>query len=520
MCGCHINCWCEKRKVICMKKILFTLFVALFMITSVVASMTVDYGAIDDYITDASYTSASIGGGLNNGYEPSGVVWHTVLEQVVLVGDDGDVTIMDEDGSNLNTVSPGGDLEGVTVVDPDTDYIYVLDESSSKIREYSLTNKAYTGLSWYLSELDGNANLGPEALTWIPAGVIGSDGLFAVGLQANGAVYFYDVDFSTSGTATLVGSKMKPTKDGTAVGYDISGLHYDEESGILFAVFDAYDLLVSMYYDGSSWVEITYMAVPGKNQEGIAGYYDDDYTGTVFIAQDSGEFLRYDIEVEVETDTDGDGVSDADEATLGTSATDTDSDDDGLTDGEEVNTYGTDPTLKDTDGDTLSDWKEINKHGTDPLDEDDRGPEMVTSFSYSGSELTVTLASARTYTVEPFSAETETDITYAWINKWNRAVFVTNGKLTKVYRNAELSREQKSGVWKITDYQVDGSDVTITYKNGHEVTLDPFSGDDIEYSWMNSKERLLYVVNADYDGYVYKNGQLKKSFSVNPARFA
>ncbi len=64
-------------------------------------------------------------------------------------------------------------------------------------------------------------------------------------------------------------------------------------------------------------------------------------------------------------DSDGDGLTDAQEVTLGTDATNTDTDLDGLSDGEEVNTYLTDPLNADTDGDTYLDGAEVDA-GYDP----------------------------------------------------------------------------------------------------------------------------------------------------------
>lgn len=64
-------------------------------------------------------------------------------------------------------------------------------------------------------------------------------------------------------------------------------------------------------------------------------------------------------------DSDEDGLTDEEEATLGTDATNTDTDLDGLSDGEEVNIYFTDPLNTDTDGDTYLDGAEVDA-GYDP----------------------------------------------------------------------------------------------------------------------------------------------------------
>jgi hypothetical protein len=58
-------------------------------------------------------------------------------------------------------------------------------------------------------------------------------------------------------------------------------------------------------------------------------------------------------------DSDGDGLSDAQEATYGTDATEPDTDSDGLGDREEVLIYETDPLDADTDDDGFSDGMEV-----------------------------------------------------------------------------------------------------------------------------------------------------------------
>lgn len=64
-------------------------------------------------------------------------------------------------------------------------------------------------------------------------------------------------------------------------------------------------------------------------------------------------------------DTDGDGLTDAEEATLGTTASSPDTDADGLSDFDEVRIYRSDPKNADTDGDGYKDGEEV-KNGYSP----------------------------------------------------------------------------------------------------------------------------------------------------------
>jgi hypothetical protein len=71
-------------------------------------------------------------------------------------------------------------------------------------------------------------------------------------------------------------------------------------------------------------------------------------------------------------DDDEDGLSNIQEASLGTSASNPDTDQDGLIDGVEVNQLSTDPKNKDSDGDTLPDGTEVDM-GTSPINKDTDG---------------------------------------------------------------------------------------------------------------------------------------------------
>jgi hypothetical protein len=66
-----------------------------------------------------------IGSGLPAGYEPSGAVWHIQLHKFFTVWDNGMVSMMDYDGTNITTWSVYGDLEGICVANPQGDFVYV-----------------------------------------------------------------------------------------------------------------------------------------------------------------------------------------------------------------------------------------------------------------------------------------------------------------------------------------------------------------------------------------------------------
>lgn len=227
--------------------------------------------------------SSSIG----SSYEPSGIVWHRSQEKLYLVSDEGKLTRMDADGENVQTWSLSGDFEGVAVADHESDRVYIGVENPDGILEFDTGDQELTGLSWDLRTwMTGSSNLGLEALTFVPNGAhpyanSESGGLFYAGLQADGKIYVFDVDLSTSDavshvdTITVVSGQT-----------DISGLHYDLDTEVLYAIFDGYNQLVEMDADGT--VENRY-TLPGNDQEGITLVANcETDTASVAISEDTG----------------------------------------------------------------------------------------------------------------------------------------------------------------------------------------------------------------------------------------
>ena len=67
---------------------------------------------------------------------------------------------------------------------------------------------------------------------------------------------------------------------------DLSGLHHDDNSGLLHLISDEHDRLILLTSDG---VEQASYTLPGKNQEGITL----DAESYVYIAEDSGDIIKY-----------------------------------------------------------------------------------------------------------------------------------------------------------------------------------------------------------------------------------
>ncbi len=245
------------------------------------------------------------------GLEPSGLAWHSGLNKLLLVGDEGQLLTMNTDGSSVTLYQVGGDLEDVTVVDPASNFVYLADEGSAtvgaRILKYDLSTRTVAQI-WDVSGLMPELNgLGMEGLTY-------ADGYFYAGYQYNGKIYVLDL----SGTTAV---KVKDFAGLSGSGYtDLSGLHYRD--GYLYALYSNVMAIIDM----NGEVKMTYSVV-GTDQEGLALGADGNGDGDadMFIAEDStGKVYDYDnfpiygwvapaptpepTPVPVDPDADGDGV--------------------------------------------------------------------------------------------------------------------------------------------------------------------------------------------------------------------
>ncbi len=236
--------------------------------------------------------AVSIGGGLPSGYESSGAVWHTDLGKLFVVDDGGRVSSMNSDGTSVFnwTVAGNPDLEGISVADASSDFVYIGVEDPDSIMEFDTTTGLVTRTFDLTTWMTGPSNKGLEALTFVPDVSNPEGGLFYAGLQDDGKIYTFELKIATSSTSTSV------THEGTITPVtgrdDISGLHYDVDNEVLYAIFDTDDKLRAMEADGTLLIE---WDLPGNDQEGVA------LEGTtLFIAEDygsgsspSGDVLRY-----------------------------------------------------------------------------------------------------------------------------------------------------------------------------------------------------------------------------------
>ena len=236
----------------------------------------------DPFPCDAD--GVEIGSDLPAGYEPSGAVWHSLFEALFIVGDDGQVSMLDDDGSNVTTWNVAGDLEGICVADPESDFVYVGVEHPDSILEFNHATGTVFRTFDLTPWMTGPSNNGLEALTFVADESHPEGGLFYAGLQADGRIYVFDLPIASSVASEVVThiATLTPVAGRT----DLSGLDYHRESEILYAVFDGSDALRAMEPD------MTFLSewdLPGNDQEGIA------FAGCeMFVSEDVGkEVWRY-----------------------------------------------------------------------------------------------------------------------------------------------------------------------------------------------------------------------------------
>ncbi len=247
-------------------------------------------------------STVEIGSGVRSAYpgiEPSGLAWHSERNQLLGVGDGGQVFAMNTDGSNVTLWNVGGDLEDVTVADATSDYVYLADENGY-IKKFNMATgsvvQTWDIKTWMPEVSCGNGSTcGMEGLTY-------ANGYFYAGYQLNGKIFVFD----------LSGSTAQKVNEFAAVRSWLGALHYRD--GYLYALYGSTMSILDM-----SGNEMTRYTVPGSLQEGVALGNDSNGDGdaNIYIAQDSGEIYNYDNfaiygwtapVVITDPDSDGDGV--------------------------------------------------------------------------------------------------------------------------------------------------------------------------------------------------------------------
>jgi hypothetical protein len=227
-------------------------------------------------------------GTLPAAYETSGLVWHERLQRIFAVSDSGIVTSMNRDGTDMVHWAVPGDLEGITVADPASDFIYIGVEHPDAILEFNVSTgqvaRRFTLTQW----MQGPDNQGLEGLAFVPVADHAEGGVFYAGLQADGRIYTFELPVAASRVATAVSYGGTITLDPALT--DIADLSYDRATGLLLSLYDGANRLIASTPAGTRLAQWT---VPGVEQEAVMAL-----DGAMFIGEDqptngAGRILRY-----------------------------------------------------------------------------------------------------------------------------------------------------------------------------------------------------------------------------------
>lgn len=176
----------------------------------------------------------------------SGAYWNPVTRRLWVANNSGNFSVLKETAGSFTierTYSPGGDLEGITQVDPASaaDRVYLMVENAEDIRAYSISSGTQME-SWDLTPTIGAlANSGTEGIAFIPNvwlaasgfrdkngslypnsvhGANGIGGIMLVAVQTAG--YVYAVDLKKDGTHTFVGKYKTSRNESCDLAFDAS----------------------------------------------------------------------------------------------------------------------------------------------------------------------------------------------------------------------------------------------------------------------------------------------------------
>ena len=225
---------------------------------------------------------------LPSNYETSGLTWHEGMQKLFTVSDEGIVSMMDKDGSNLVHWNVPGDLEAITIADHTSHFVYIGVENPDSIIEFDVMSGQITRTFSLTNWMTGPANLGLEALTFVPDNSQPEGGYFYAGLQSSGAIYRFELPIQSSTHSATVTFIDTLQIEGDHA--DISGLTYDYSSGRILALFDSSDRIKVIERNGKLR---TQWHAPGSEQEAIFYAAGDLFIGEDFGSNAQGIITKY-----------------------------------------------------------------------------------------------------------------------------------------------------------------------------------------------------------------------------------
>jgi uncharacterized protein YjiK len=220
--------------------------------------------------------------------EPSGVAYHPGLRRLYVVGDEGALAVLDDQGARVRTLPAPVQVEDVVVL-PDGSLLLVRErgaellivdaESGREKRRWRLDTAGLVGGG------GSRTNEGFEGLTFRPdAQGPGPGVLYLVHQRAPAMIVAVRFDPEAEGDlgSEVVVSRWSFPNEG-----DLTAAAYVPSLGRVLVVADARDRLLVVDLDGKM---LASFPLPGLQQEGLA--FDDG--GTLWIADDrGGRLLRF-----------------------------------------------------------------------------------------------------------------------------------------------------------------------------------------------------------------------------------
>src|SRR5690606_31072969 len=176
-------------------------------------------------------------------WEASGAVFHRIRQQLLIVGDEGDLIAMDpQSGAILQSwCLPGDpDLEGICVADPCSPFVFLLDESASTISEFDLDRR--------LIRRRFSLRRGAfEAIEFVPdRSGSAQGGVFYVGEQTTGTIEVYELPLQVPGSSTAIHLRTITAVPPSHIpDYDFRGFDYDGDADVLYAISRTNNLIVA-----------------------------------------------------------------------------------------------------------------------------------------------------------------------------------------------------------------------------------------------------------------------------------
>lgn len=229
--------------------------------------------------------------------EPSGIFFHPKSGTLFVVGDLGDFCEIQTDGTLVRQKHiRDADFEGITYV-PATGLLYIVVEGDDKILEVDpekleVLREFTVPRSFQGKVLIKKGGQGLESIVFVPDAEHPEGGTFFITNQA--------FDFKDPEELSAVFQVELPLKSAAAADnnleakilryfslgvIDLSAIHYDSASNLLYIVSDATNTLFEVTLAGKI---VKFYAFPENDQEGITL----DRENYVYIAQDTGGIIK------------------------------------------------------------------------------------------------------------------------------------------------------------------------------------------------------------------------------------